>query len=225
MRWIATPAFGVLLGTAVISALIGVLLWRRRGVPGGILLSLVMFAVAEWALVAGLEAAAVGLSSKVLWSKLEYLGSTCTATLLLLFALRHTGRIDRVRLRWLLWLLPSIALPLVFTNDWHGLHWTGFPAGPAGTNLVVYQHGPVFFVILAALYAYVLSAAGLLIRDALQAGIARRRQAFAVLTAGLFPVIGGLLYAVNSSLFAGVNITPMSFATSGAVLAISIVSF
>ena len=66
-----THAFVALLGTAIISGSVSILLWRRRALPGGFALALLLTAVTGWALVAAIEAAVDGLSAKIFWSSLE----------------------------------------------------------------------------------------------------------------------------------------------------------
>ena len=225
MSMIFEPAFVILFFTAVISSVVSALLWRRRDLPGGTALALLMVAVTEWALVAALEAASIDLSAKILWSKLEYLGSGSAATLYLFFALQRAG--FRIRLgsrRTLaLWLLPITNLALAFTNDWHGQLWTGFEPSPVGANQIVYQHGPAFFGMVAGMYVYALLGSVLLIRSMAQGGLIRKRQNRAVLIAGVSPLIGGLLYALDPAWLGGINITPMSFGITGLVFAVSVI--
>ncbi|MFC2105690.1 diguanylate cyclase [Candidatus Bipolaricaulota bacterium] len=222
---ITTPAFVILFATAIISGTVSVLLWHRRKLPGGIALALLMVAVTEWALVAALEAASIDLSTKIFWSRLEYLGSGSAATLYLFFALQRTGfKIRLVSRRTLaLWLLPVINLVLAFTNEWHGRLWTGFEPSTVGVNQIIYQHGPAFFGMVVGMYVYALLGSVLLIRSTVQAGLVRKRQNRAVLIAGVTPLIGGLLYAFHPSWLGGINITPMTFGISGFVFAVSVV--
>jgi len=222
---IGTPAFITLIATAIISGGVSILLWRRRSLPGGDALALLMVAVTGWALVAALEAAVIGLPAKIFWSKLEYLGSGTAATLYLLFALQRGG--FRIRMRsWKtapLWLLPIINLSLALTNEWHGQLWTGFESSPVGVNQIVYQHGPAFFGMVAAIYIYALLGSIVLIRSTAHAGLIRRRQDWAVIIAGLAPWAGGLLYTLQPPWLAGINVTPMSFSVSGLVFAVSVI--
>jgi len=221
---IATPAFVALLATAIISGTVSVLLWNRRALPGGIALALLMTAVTEWALVAALEAASIDLAAKIFWSKLEYVGSGSAVTLYVFFAMQRAG--FRIRLgsrkTLALWLLPIFNLALVFTNDWHGQLWTGFEPSQVAAHQIVYQHGPVFFGMVAGIYVYALLGSVLLIRSTIQGGLVRKRQDRAVLIAVLTPLVGGLLYALDPAWLGGINITPMSFGVTGLVLTISV---
>ena len=81
-----------------------------------------------------------------------YAGSANVAPLFLLFALRY--RKHSWRPTWwqmaLLWLIPAATLALAATNRWHGLIWTGFTSGPMlGSNILIFGHGPWFYVAVA----------------------------------------------------------------------------
>ena len=222
---ILTPAFTMLIATALISGAVSILLWHRRALAGGVPLTFLMVAVASWALVAALEAACVNLDVKVFWSQFEYLGSGTAMTCYLFFALQRAGhKIHMGSQRTLaLWLLPVINFSLALTNRWHGQLWTGFRPSPVSVNQIIYGHGFLFFGMVAALYVYALLASILLIRTTIHGGLIRRRQNWSVLLAGIAPLAGGLLYAMNPDWLAGINITPMSLSISGLILAVSVI--
>jgi diguanylate cyclase (GGDEF)-like protein/PAS domain S-box-containing protein len=172
-----------------------------------------MMSVAGYALVAGLEATFVALRWKILWSTLEYIGSGPVATLFLIFAARYSGY-DRWLHGWLrvaVWSVPSAAFVLVATNALHHLVWRGFLPGPAGSNAVIYIHGPGFYTIIAVLYAYVIAACALLLRSVTRPGVIRHRQLAMLLLGTLFPIAGGILYAFDINLIEGLNLIPISF--------------
>lgn len=73
--------------TATITGLIAWLTWFRRSIPGGRPIFWMAVAVTFWTLTAGLEVSAQSLTTKIVFSKLEYLGSTSTAPLFLTFCL------------------------------------------------------------------------------------------------------------------------------------------
>jgi diguanylate cyclase (GGDEF)-like protein len=199
-------------------------LLRRRAIAGLSSLAFALIAAAGWSLVAGLEAAAVPLDAKILFSKMEYAGSGCMAVLFLLFACRYTGRtawMTRLRVA-ALWLLPAVSISLAATNGLHGLLWTGFAPGPPGTNTVLYQHGPAFFGVLAGLFGYVLIASYLLVSSAIRASAVQRRQSFMILLGTAFPWISGIHYALGVTFLPGLNLIPVSFAATGIILTIGI---
>jgi diguanylate cyclase (GGDEF)-like protein/PAS domain S-box-containing protein len=223
MSWVLTPSAIVLFTTTALALIVAGLAWNRRELPGGALLSILMFAVAEWSFVAGMEASFAALSWKILFSKLEYVGSGSVATLFLLFASRYSGRDRWLRGRWrfAIWIAPILALTLVATNELHHLVWTDFLPGPIGSNSVVYVHGVGFFTIIGEIYLYVLAGAGLLLLSAIRPVVVRRRQIATVLGASLFPITAGILYTLGDSVIRGLNLVPVSFLFTGLIFVTS----
>jgi len=225
MDWQWTTASIVLLSTSVLSLAIAIVLFRRRAIPGVPALASVVLAVAGWSLVAGLEAAAVPLAAKILFSKLEYVGSGSAAVLFLIFACRYTRRtswMSRPRVA-ALWLLPLASVSLAATNEYHHLIWTAFSAGPAGSNAVIYHHGLGFFAIISGIYVYLLLASFPLISAAVRSSAVQQRQSATILLATAFPWASGILYAAGITLAPGLNLTPVSFVVTVAVLAVGVV--
>lgn len=221
---ISSLAFDILLSTAAASAVVSVMLWQRRraGTPT---LALLMTAVTGWALVSALEAGAGTLSLKILCSKFEYLGSGLTATFYLFFALRRAGwQAPRYSKRALsLWLLVLFNFGIAITNDWHGLLWTGFIPSPVAANQVIYERGPLFYVLISLIFIYVFAGTAVLLRSTVQEGLVRKRQNLVVVAASWVPLAAGLLYAVQPSWLGGVNIAPMGFSIAGMIFAVSVV--
>jgi len=224
MHWEWTTASIALLATSGLSLAVATSLFRRRSIPGAPALAFAMLAVAEWALVAGLEAAAIPLDIKILFSKLEYVGSGSSAVLFLLFAFRYThrtARMSRPRVA-AVWLLPLVSVFLATTNAQHRLLWTAFTPGPAGSNTLLYSHGPAFFLIIVWIYVYVFIASLFLVISAVRSSTIQRRQSITILIAIAFPWISGILYALDITLAPGLNLTPVSFVVTGAVFAVGI---
>ena len=220
MDWVLTPAAVILCSTAALSLIVFGLAWSRRTFPGGSVFPFIMLAVAEWSLCSGLEAGSISLDWKILWSKLEYIGLVATPVLFLLFAARFSGRDRWLRgVRQIAWWIPSAAaLALVITNDAHGWVWANYLPGPAGSNAFLYVHGPGYFAIAAQIYAFVLAACALIARSAFHTVAARRRQAFTILLASVFPLVAGVLYVAGRSPIPSLDLIPVSFFVTGFVI-------
>ncbi len=221
---IPSMAFGILLITAIASGAVAAMLWRRRR-AGSTTLALLMTAITVWALTSALEAGAVGLSAKILCSKFEYLGSALTAILYLLFALRRAGwKAPRFSPRALsLWLLVVFNFGVALTNDWHRLLWTGYTPSPIATNQVIYERGPLFYVLISLVFLYVLIGTIVLLRSTVQEGLVRKRQSLVVVSASLAPLAAGLLYALHPAWLGGMNVTPMGFSVAGMIFGIGVI--
>ncbi len=224
MGWILTSSGAILFSVTAMTLMVSWFVWNRRRFTGGNVLFFLLLAIAGYALVAGLEASFSALGWKVLWSTLEYVCSGPVATLFLIFASRYSGY-DQWMHGWLrvaVWSVPSAAFILVATNALHHWVWRGFLPGPAGSNAVIYIHGPGFYAIAAALYAYVLIGCGLLLRSAVRPGVIRQRQSAMLLLGTLFPIAGGILYIFGINPIEGLDLIPISFFFTGIVLSIGV---
>jgi PAS domain S-box-containing protein len=220
MHWQFMLYSAALLVAAVISAAAAFAAWRRRDAAGGLPLALLMAAVAEWSLAFALEAAAIGVPAKVFWGKIQYLGVTSSPMFLLMFALEfaHLGRWLTRRRLVVLWIIPLVTLGLAATNEWHHLIWTSFtPSSLPGSNVIVYGHGPWFWIEVAYFYLVVGTASIILIRASFRFRHIYRRQALALLIGVPFPWIGSVAYVLELGP-AGYDYTPIGFALTGLVL-------
>jgi diguanylate cyclase (GGDEF)-like protein len=220
MNLMLTPYVVVFAITALISTLAAGIAWARRRTPGAPTLALVMAAVTLWVAAAGLEAAAVPVRDKVFWSTVGYVGGNATVLLWLVFILEYTDhqRWLNPRRLALLSIIPIFNVVAAVTNDWHRLLWTDFTPGPTGTNLIIYHHGPLYVVVVAATLILTMAGTLLLVRAAIGPNALHRRQAGIVLAASVVPWIASLLYSVELTPFPGLDLVPGSFVVSGAIL-------
>lgn len=223
MQWELTPAAMILFLTSALSLIVSWLTLVHRRFPGGRTLPLIMLSVAAWSLCSGIEAASLPLATKILWSKLEYIGLAATPPLFLLFAARYAGvgAWFRGTRGILLWIPAPMTLALALTNDVHGWLWSEFLAGSAGSHTLIYVHGPAYYAIAAQVYAFIGAGCVLLGRTAFRS-VERRRQAATILFASLFPFVGGVLYVLDPSIAGGLDLIPISFFLSGLVFLLGI---
>jgi diguanylate cyclase (GGDEF)-like protein/PAS domain S-box-containing protein len=227
MTWVYTPYAAILHITAAVAICVAILVLLRRSVTGSDTFIFLMFAVAEWAFASGIEAASVSLEQKILWSKVEYLGAVLSPTLFLIFTLEYRQLTRFLSPRYLILysVVPLAALVTTMTNELHGLIWKGFIPGPTGSNTIIYEHGPGFFVLIS--YDYLIVMVGFLVLGAgwLYAKHPYRRQIGIILLGSIFPILGGIIYAVGIDLFPGLDITPTSFLITGVIVAVGIFRF
>jgi diguanylate cyclase (GGDEF)-like protein/PAS domain S-box-containing protein len=227
LTWIYTPYAGLLHAAAAISAYVGFIAFRRRNTSGVGILALLMFAVAEWALASGLEAAAVGIYFKVVWSRIEFLGSLSAPTLFLVFALEYSQK-----KRWLkpvylilLSIVPIIGLIIAATNGWRGLIWTSFTPNPTLPNGLIYGHGLGYHILIV--YDFLILSTGIitLLQVWFHANQANRHQVGLLLLGSLFPFAGGIVTILLPDLLPGMDLTPVAFSLTGLVIAFGIYRF
>ena len=228
MGFVVTPFATALAAASAVSLVVMLLGLPRRASPGGTAFVALMAAVVWWTLFAAFEAAAVSPDLKITISKIEYAGTVCTAPLFLLFALRRRAGDRRLRavLVGPLAIVPSATLVAVATNDWHRLFWTGFTASPvAGSNLLVYGHGPLFYVQTAYAFALTLTGTVLLVRSAFGAQRVFRLQASVLLAAALAPWVGVAVYLTPLNPWPGLDLIPLSFTATGVLLLLALWKF
>ncbi|MBE3066134.1 MAG: diguanylate cyclase [Chloroflexi bacterium] len=227
MTWIYTPYAGILHAAAAISAYVGFMALRRRNTAGVGTLALLMFAVAEWAFASGLEAAAVGIHYKVIWSKIEYLGALSAPTLFLVFALEFGQKNRWLKPVYLILLsiVPITGFIVTATNEWRGLIWTSFTPNPTLPNVLIYGHGIGYYILIV--YDYLIISTGILalLEVWFHANQPYRRQVGMLLLGSLFPFVGGIVTTLIPDFLPGKDLTPVFFSLTGLVIAFGIFRF
>jgi len=155
-------------------------------------------------------------------------GIVSVAPLLLIFVIQYTRQE-----RWLawpragvLWVLPALTLIVAFTNDWHGLLWRSiYPAEGSLHGLLIYEHGPWFWGVVAYSYLLTFLAAWIIIWGFLRLEVSYRQQAWGMLAAIAIPWVGNILYLADLTLLPGFDPTPVSFMATGLVMAWTLFRF
>ena len=218
MRYLLAPPAIVSFVAAFMALAVAIMGARRRAIPGGTAFSLMMGAVFVWALTSGLCSAATGVDGKLLFAVAGYAGSTNVAPLFLLFALRYSKHSWKPK--WwqlaILWLIPAATLAFAVTSRWHALIWTSFTIGPVlGANVLIFTHGPWFFVSVAYYALLGVLAAIILGRAAWRAQRMFIRQTTILLVGLLVPWIFSAVYVLPISPFPGLDLPPIGFAITG----------
>jgi diguanylate cyclase (GGDEF)-like protein len=215
------PHVWVLFLTSLVSILVGWESWQRRSVPGGKILAVTMFFLAEWTLAAGVEAAVTDQAAKIFWSQVEYIGFTAIPGLFLVFILNYTRELKH--LTWttifIIWIIPLITLILAWTNDLHHLIWSSFEPGPVQLNVLIYNHGVAFWIFTAYLYLIFLIINFVLIREFILTSRLYRLQIAVMAAASFAPALAGGIYLLRINPIQGLDWTPVSTLITGAAFA------
>jgi PAS domain S-box-containing protein len=217
----------ILIISSIISLFLAWSAWKRRGVSGALYLSLLFILVTEWSLTNALELASVDVASKLLWSKLSYIGITTVAPLWFLFALDYTQNqevIKRTRVIFL-FLIPAAIIYLVFTNEIYGLVWPFIYVVTTSQGIMlVYGHGPA--AITSAVYSYILMLAGLVLvgQNLFRTSHIYQRQAIMVFIAALIALLSSSIYSAGLSPFY-FDPTPLVLTISGILILWSIFGY
>lgn len=201
-----------------ICSLSAFLSFRIRRAPGGTWLFLMTLATAVWSLADAVDYSSVTLAVHVTAAQFAYLGSVAPV-LLLLFALKYSGR-ARESMGWrtaVLFAVPVISIVAAFTNRFHHLVWAGFTLLADRPNLVVYQHGPVFWVVTIYSLAVALVAMLLLVNTAVTSHGIYRVQGAAIALASVFPWLAGVVYVFSPGWLVGFD-PALTFTVTCAIL-------
>jgi diguanylate cyclase (GGDEF)-like protein/PAS domain S-box-containing protein len=189
------------------------------------MLALTMLFIAEWTLASAFEAAAIGQPAKIFWSKLQYIGFTATPPLLLSFiwTYSHQTQWRSLHIIFALWFIPAVTLLLSSTNELHGLIWTGFSPGLVAENILIYHHGPWFWIFTVYLYTVGVVISVILLGMYRKAARIYRMQILMMFLSSLFPAVAGALYLLDINPIRGLDWTPISMAGAGVAFAWSII--
>ncbi|GAB4436621.1 MAG: hypothetical protein Kow0031_18340 [Anaerolineae bacterium] len=209
----------MLLNTFIASGL-AFFTFRTQNKRGARWLGWIMLAGAWWSLTNLGELHAASLPARIFWSKLHYFGATSVPVLMLLFVLDYCGysHLFSRRILPFFWVVPVGTIVLAWTNEWHNLIWTSFtPQRFENVTLVVYGHGPAYWVMIAYAYLCVAASIVLLLRVAWQQQHIYRRQAITLIFIILLPWLGEVAY--NARLLPGLDFTVFGLTLSGVLLA------
>lgn len=171
--------------------------WRQKFEPGGAKLVGMLLALAEWSLALGFENATPIFSAKIFWAKMGYVGAVSAAPVFLLFCLDYSYLstwLSRWK-RFALWVIPVVALILVWTNDHHFLFWKKVVwETSSGNTFLSYEYGVFFYVLLVFLYLCIFVSMIILYAFLQNSSAITRRQTKIILLAAILSMVGIFTY-------------------------------
>lgn len=181
-----------------------------------------LLASAFWQITYGLELAAYDQETMLFWARVEYLAIVAIPGLGYIFALAFTGRDQRLTRRclFLLFLIPAITLVMVWTNDFHHLHWVAVTWDTSGPVPVLsFTYGPWFFIYIIVAYFTVLLALMVFVQALIRTPRPYRGQ-IAWLVGAWLLVLGAELFTLTPlNPFVGVDLTPFALGLASIFIA------
>lgn len=169
--------------TGTASLVLAVYVWGQRRHPGFAHFALTEAAVAWW--IVCYLGEHLDPAHDVAWFAAKFPAVGAIAPSWLLFALHHAGH--RPRQWWPFYVWPLLLGPIMASNEWHQLMFTGFTRG----HELVGTAGPLFTFHLALSYGTFAIAEGVLIRDWWRR---RNLQTGLLAVGGLIPFAGSVAY-------------------------------
>ena len=211
--------------SAIIAGFLVIYSLSKKPAAGSVDMAILMFLVMIWCSASIFEAVSQTVEGKFLWSIFSYIGSQPFTGVVLLFALRYTGRDKKLtpfRIG-MLFIFPIIIIVLAITNPWHRLLWPNItlravPGGVAG----VFEHGMFFWLSVIYNYTIAIWAIFLLCRYFLfSRDVSVPKRSKELLIASLCPIAANLVYAFAPDLLGGFDPTPLSFTAMNFLLAMA----
>lgn len=178
--------------------------------------------IAVWSLGYAFEIAALSLSTKLFFAKIQYLGIATVSLFWFLFAAHYVGY-GKYLTWWVLGLLavvPAVTIALVFTNERHLLVWRTFALQETSSFLALkVGYGDWFWVHVIASYS-LFGVGTLMVVNALRRFPRAYRWQLVLLVFGsLLPWLGNLYSLLDLGPIPELDLTPMGFALAGMILA------
>jgi PAS domain S-box-containing protein len=171
--------------------------WSHRSVSGAAALTFLALSAGLWTSGYALEIAGADVWTKVLWSKVQYIGVTTVPLLWLVFCYNYFNQNRLLPLRAVaaLGVVPLITLGLVFTAESHDLIWRAYEIDYAGTiSYLDVTHGPFFWIYLVYGYFLLLIGTYFIIRLISHKHGLYRGQIIALISAAVVPWVANFLY-------------------------------
>lgn len=201
---------------------------RRRHAPGALETAALMGACSLWSVLYAVQSILTELYWKELVHHLTYIGILAVPAAWLAFALRYTGRGQRLYRSgiWLLAIEPVLALTAILTNSLHHLFWTSSEIVQIGSFLYLrLDHGPLFWIHSIYSYALLLIATFHLVRTIGKSAIIYRRQIIILMIGFVIPWVLNALYLLGGAPIPGLDPTPLGFTLTGVALILGVYRF
>ena len=172
--------------------------WPRRRIIGGAFFICFCMAVTWWQIASTVESLVVEPPIKVLWSQISYIGFVSAYPFLLLFIITYLTQNEvPKRMVAALFIIPVLTLIVVWIKPLQPWVWSGFSQGSVKYNVMIYHHGPWFWIHTAYLYLLLVIGVTLLVRAFLKAVPPFRQQIFVILVGLSFPIMTGTVYVLG----------------------------
>jgi PAS domain S-box-containing protein len=215
--------------SALGSILLAVVIWRRRPGPGVVPFIVLMAGVVVWTLFSAGELTVTTLPGKILFVGIAYLGITTVPAAWLAFVLKYTGREQWLTRRnlYLLAIEPVLVMAFVATSSAHPLFWDTRVLVTSGRYVLgEFSHGPAFWVHAGYSYILLVASTVLLINSLTRSPQLYRGQTTMLLIGSFTPWVANTVFIFNlSPLPNSVDLTPLSFAVTGAAFGWSLYRF
>ena len=160
-----------------------------------------------------------------LFASLCYISSGTVPTWWFLFCLHFSGysRLAR-RIAPVLWIVPVVAIAIVFTNPFHHWHWevVSFTRVGPFMRMAVDKYGDWFWVFASWTSFLVLAGTSTVALSIIRKSLAIHRQVIMVATATLIPILFNAIYLLRLVPGWDKDFTPIGYGTAGVLFTLGV---
>ncbi len=187
-----------------------------------------VLAIAVWALSYGFELATTNLGEMLFWIKIEYVGISFLPACWFFFIVKFAGKDEWITSRnlSLVLIIPLITLLLVWTNEFHHLHYRSVSVDSSGPfPLLNIERGPWYYFHTLYFYVMLLWGIMLLLNKFRKANKVFKKQNLIILVSAFIPWIANIVYFFGFRPLGHIDVTPFAFISSVLLLSIGLVRF
>ncbi len=225
-QWIAFAI--VLLVNTAAALLIAILLGRRPYAPGERALISMLLMLAVWSFGYAMITLVPEMEAKRFWLKFENIGILTVPVIWFIFTVQY-ARLDHwlnKRTGGLLFLVPAISLVILFSDRWFHVYYASLRPVSESVGPLVIGRGSWYIVALVNSYIFNLMAMAILLWCAVQYRNLYRMQTIALIGAVLVPLLFNVFYQLAPTMLPSfstrVDLTPISFTVSAAMIAFGV---
>jgi len=200
----------VLLLSATLSTFLFIFALNKRPMPGAIALTLFGASQVWWSLTYAIYWLQLKGEPNLFWLDMTYFGVVTSPAIFFAFTVIFTQRATWLfpRHAFLLAIMPTLTMLILFTDPWHGLFYGG---ARSATSSLIYSGGIWFWI--NAIYSYLLIIVSLyfLAIAYLQADPLKKKQIGILFLGGLCPVLGTLVSFFKINPIPNLDLTPILF--------------
>lgn len=165
------------------------------------------------------------IAMNIFWNKINYIGAAFAPAMWFVVILKYLKYEKYLKPLYLglIMFLPLVIVSVAFTNEWHMLLWSNITyISNQSESLLIYAHGPFFWVTIAYSFSVTMVGIILLIRMFINSSSIYRHQIFFLILSGLVPIIFSVIYICGIFPVKGIDVTSFGLSISGILVAMSI---
>ena len=217
----------LLIISALATGVLATVLLARVG-QAGKYFGWMLISTSIWSAAYAFELTSTTLESMLFWIKIEYIGIGLIPGFWMVFCLAFTGQSHLLTNRniALLFLVPVTTVLMVWTNEWHNLHYISYQvASNTPFPMLDFLRGPWYLVHMYYFYVLLIWGIMLLANNYRNAAPTYRKQTLIVLAGTIIPWFVNAMYHLGFRPYQYLDMTPVIFTLTGLAIGLGLIRF